>query len=118
MQKTKIQTTMNVLTKIIKLLNFSLLKDFTFVNYLVGLSLAYTSSVSFTSFYPMFLREELNMSVKKTTYCMTLLSSADILGRITVSVVAKSLGLGPKGAFMFGSLMLGISRSCTHHNCD
>lgn len=99
-------------TAVVKSLGLSLLKDGTYVHITIGLALGYVSSISFSTFYPMFLQDEVQFPVMDTTYCMTALALADVIGRITSSELCRRLHLGNRSSFMAGCFFLGISRSC------
>lgn len=100
------------LRKIVHALGLNLLKDITYVHITFGLALGYVSSISFSTFYPMFLQDEIELSVMSTTYCMTALSLSDVIGRITSAELCRRLNLGNRSSFMVGCFFLGVSRSC------
>ncbi|KAJ8922683.1 hypothetical protein NQ315_007715 [Exocentrus adspersus] len=103
---------MTCMGKLVKGLGLNLLKDLSFVHIVVGLSLGYLSTVTFSTFFPMFLQDEVMFSLMDTTYCMTALSFSDILGRTTASELCRRLKLGNKSSFMVGCFFLAICRSC------
>ncbi|KAJ8984423.1 hypothetical protein NQ317_012486 [Molorchus minor] len=98
--------------KIVNSLDLGLLKDFSFVHILSGLSVGYFSTVTFSTIFPMFLEHEAHFLTVKTTACMTALSFADVVGRTTVSEIFRRLKFGNKSAFMTGCILLAICRSC------
>ncbi|XP_030748055.1 monocarboxylate transporter 12-like [Sitophilus oryzae] len=97
--------------KIIQTWDLHLLKDFRFVHMSLGLGLAYVSSISFSTFFPMFLQDEVRFDMWQTTTCMTILSAADIVGRMTISEICRKLNLGNRSQFMLGAILLAIARS-------
>ncbi|CAG9823166.1 unnamed protein product [Phaedon cochleariae] len=100
------------LDKISKSLGLDLLKDGTFVHIVTGLGLVYVSSYTFNAFLPMFLQDEAEFSMLETTTCMTALSTADVIGRVTVPEISRRLRLSNKRSFMIGCILLAITRSC------
>ncbi|KAG5898646.1 hypothetical protein JTB14_021020 [Gonioctena quinquepunctata] len=100
------------LRKIARALGLEMLTDYYFVFIVIGLGFIYISSVTFNTFNPMFLQDEAELTVMQTTSCMTALSSADVLGRITVPEISRRLHLTNKSTFILGSLLLSIARSC------
>lgn len=103
--------------KIVNALGLNLLKDLTYVHITFGLALGYVSSISFSTFYPMFLQDEVKFDVMSTTYCMTSLSLSDVIGRITSAELCRRLNLGNRSSFMLGCFFLGVSRSCKLNAC-
>ncbi|KAF7266454.1 monocarboxylate transporter 12 [Rhynchophorus ferrugineus] len=97
--------------KIIQTWDLHLLKDFRFVHMSLGLGLAYVSSISFSTFFPMFLQDEVKFDMWQTTTCMTILSAFDIAGRMTISEICRRLKLGNRSQFMLGALLLAVCRS-------
>jgi len=97
--------------RVIQTWDLHLLKDFRFVHMSLGLGLAYVSSISFSTFFPMFLQDEVKFDMWKTTTCMTALSAADIAGRMTTSEICRRLKLGNRSQFMLGAVFLAVSRS-------
>nr|CAI5825602.1 unnamed protein product [Callosobruchus analis] len=99
------------LHKVARSIGLPLLRDLTYVHILSGLGLGYVSTVTFSAFFPMFLQDEEEYSVMETTYCMTALSFADVVGRVTVSEICRRLGLGNRDSFMIGCILLAAARS-------
>ncbi|XP_049817967.1 uncharacterized protein LOC109609533 isoform X2 [Aethina tumida] len=92
-------------------LGLRLLTDVKLIHLLIGLAFGYVSSVSFSTFFPLFLLHEANLSKMNSSECMTVLSLADVIGRLTVSFIAKKLKLSSRGLFMVGAIALGLCRS-------
>lgn len=89
-----------------------MLQDLKFLHMMLGLGLVYTCSVSFSMVYPYFLQESIGLSRADTALCMSLLSGADILARLTIPTVTTKLGIGARTTFAIGSLALALARSC------
>lgn len=99
------------LRKLSKTLGFDLLKDPVYVHIVLGLGLVYVSTISFGAFFPIFLQDEAGLTVFQTTTVMTCLSSADVIGRITASEIGRRLKFSNRKFFMFGAVLLSITRS-------
>ncbi|XP_018565266.1 monocarboxylate transporter 9-like isoform X2 [Anoplophora glabripennis] len=98
--------------KFVKSLGLNLLKDLSFVHIVIGLSFGYLSTVTFSTFFPLFLQDEIKFSIMEASTCMTALSFSDVLGRITVSELCRKLHLSNKSSFMLGCILLAVTRSC------
>lgn len=94
-----------------KMLNLELLKDFKFVHILMGLSMVYTTSVTFNMLLPFFLQDGIGFNRSKTALVMTVLSGADILSRLTLPLVTTRLHMTNKMTFLCGTFCLLILRS-------
>ncbi|XP_074038848.1 uncharacterized protein isoform X2 [Leptinotarsa decemlineata] len=101
-----------LLKKIAKSLGLELLKDGYFVFIVIGLGFIYVSSTTYNAFYPMFLQDEAELPMFRTTSCMTALSAADVAGRFTIPEISRRLNLSNKSSFMLGCILLCITRSC------
>lgn len=99
------------LKKVVQTWDLHLLKDFKFVHMSLGLGLGYVSSISFSTFFPMFLQDEVKFDMWQTTTCMTALSATDIVGRMTISEIFRKMNLGNRSQFMLGAILLAIARS-------
>lgn len=97
--------------QIVNTWDLHLLKDFRFVHMSLGLGLGYVSSISFSTFFPMFLQDEVHFDMWQTTTCMTALSAADIAGRMTIPEIFRKLNMGNRSQFMIGAVLLGFTRS-------
>lgn len=100
-----------IFQKVATMLDLTMLKDLKFLHIVVGLGLVYTCSVSFSMVYPYFLQETVGLSRADTALCMSLLSGADILARLTIPVITTRMGTGARTTFVVGSLALAIIRS-------
>uniref|UniRef100_A0AAR5P004 Major facilitator superfamily (MFS) profile domain-containing protein n=1 Tax=Dendroctonus ponderosae TaxID=77166 RepID=A0AAR5P004_DENPD len=110
-KESMLQKRTSCLRKVVTTWDLHLLKDFRFVHMSLGLGLGYVSSISFSTFLPMFLQDEVKFDMWQTTTCMTALSAADIAGRMTTSEIFRKLKLGNRSQFMIGAILLAISRS-------
>ncbi|KAL1509712.1 hypothetical protein ABEB36_004408 [Hypothenemus hampei] len=98
-------------TNVVNTWDLHLLKDFRFIHLSLGLGLGYVSSITFSTFFPMFLQDEVNFDLWQTTTCMTALSAADIAGRMTTSEIFRRFNLGNRSQFMIGAILLSMTRS-------
>lgn len=101
----------SVWSKMINAIGFPLLRDPILVNILLGLGFGYVSTISFSTFFPMFLQDEVKFPMIQTTTCMTALSFSDVLGRVSSAEVLKRFHVGNRGSFMIGAVFLVIARS-------
>lgn len=98
--------------KLVQILDLGLLKDFVFVHITMGLALVYTCSIAFSMLFPFFLQEGIKLSRADTALCMSLLSGADILSRLTVPLITSRFKVGSRMTFLIGIALLGLARSC------
>ncbi|XP_050304142.1 monocarboxylate transporter 12-like [Anthonomus grandis grandis] len=110
-KESMLQKRPSCLRKVVQTWDLHLLQDFKFVHMSLGLGLGYVSSITFSTFFPMFLQDEVHFTMWQTTTCMTALSAADIVGRMTISEIFRKLGMGNRSQFMVGALLLAVARS-------
>jgi sugar phosphate permease len=109
----EIKKSQTCLEKFVALFDFYILLDPIFVHIMIGLSLAYTTSISFSTFFPLFLREDLDMTVIDASTCMSVLSLMDFIGRIVIPLITKRIDITHRTTFIVGSFLLAASRSST-----
>ncbi|XP_015836418.1 uncharacterized protein LOC100142456 isoform X2 [Tribolium castaneum] len=97
--------------KLVELFDLYILLDPIFVHIMVGLSFAYTTSISFSTFFPLFLREDLDMTIIDVSTCMSVLSFMDFIGRVVVPLITKRMEITHRMIFIIGSFLLAICRS-------
>jgi MCP family monocarboxylic acid transporter-like MFS transporter 14 len=107
----EIKKSQTCLEKFVALFDFYILLDPIFVHIMIGLSLAYTTSISFSTFFPLFLREDLDMTVIDASTCMSVLSLMDFIGRIVIPLITKRIDITHRTTFIVGSFLLAASRS-------
>lgn len=100
------------LNKLADRLDLNLLNDFVFIHIITGLALVYTCSVAFSMIFPLFLQEGVQLTRADTALCMSLLSGADIVSRLTVPLITKRFKIGARMTFLIGSVLLAFARSC------
>ncbi|XP_044257067.1 monocarboxylate transporter 5-like [Tribolium madens] len=97
--------------KLVELFDLHILLDPIFVHIMIGLSFAYTTSISFSTFFPLFLREDLDMTIIDVSTCMSVLSFMDFIGRVIVPLITKRMEITHRMIFIIGSFLLAICRS-------
>ncbi|RZC41865.1 uncharacterized protein BDFB_001021, partial [Asbolus verrucosus] len=97
--------------KLVALFGLQILLDPIFVHIMIGLSLAYTTSISFSTFFPLFLRDDLDMTNIEASTCMSVLSFMDFVGRIIVPLMTKRMNITHRTIFIVGSFALAACRS-------
>ncbi|KAJ3639370.1 hypothetical protein Zmor_002732 [Zophobas morio] len=97
--------------KFVGLFDLHILLDPTFVHIMIGLSFAYTTSISFSTFFPLFLTEDLDMTIIDASTCMSVLSFMDFIGRIVVPLITKRMEITHRNIFIIGSFALAFCRS-------
>ncbi|KAK6624792.1 hypothetical protein RUM44_011652 [Polyplax serrata] len=98
------------LTKLMGPTNVELLFDTRFIPLIMGLAFVYIANTSFSMLLPFYL-ESAEYSRPRIALCMSVLSGADILGRLVVPVFTDSLKIRSKTVFFVGSAMSAIARS-------
>lgn len=99
------------LSKVVKFFNFELLKDWVFLHIINGLALVYTCTVAFNMIYPFFLQNSVGFSRGDTALCMSLLSGADIIARITLPMITKCFRISNRMTFLLGTVFWAVCRS-------
>lgn len=107
-----VKSTGGVWKKVVSVLDLELLKDPVFDHIIIGLALVYTCSIAFSMLFPFYLQEGIGFNRSDTALCMSLLSGADIVARLTIPLIANRFHLGNRMTFLIGASVLGLSRSC------
>lgn len=97
-------------TNVISAFDLDLLKNFSFINVLIGVSISYTSHMIFSSFFPLSL-EDIPFNNSQIANCLTVLSTADICGRFLIPKVTRYLKLTSRGIFALGLVWVNFFRS-------
>ncbi|KAB0801492.1 hypothetical protein PPYR_05846 [Photinus pyralis] len=100
-----------LLRKVIEFFNFELLKDWVFLHLINGLALVYTCTVAFNMIYPFFLQNSVGLSRGDTALCMSLLSGADIVARVTIPMITKHFRISNRMTFLLGTVCWAVCRS-------
>ncbi|XP_053674219.1 monocarboxylate transporter 12 [Anopheles nili] len=98
-------------SKLAALMDFAILKQVSFLNLIVGLGLAYTASTSFSLFFPYFLQKSANLTMLEAANCMAMLSTTDLLTRITVPAFVDKMEFSHRTTFLLAGICLVVARS-------
>ncbi|XP_001653584.2 monocarboxylate transporter 12 [Aedes aegypti] len=98
-------------SKLAALMDIAILKRVSFLNLIIGLGLAYTASTSFSLFFPYFLQKTANLDMFQAANCMSILSTTDLLTRITVPAFVDKMKFSHRNTFLMAGLCLVIARS-------
>ncbi|XP_052873866.1 monocarboxylate transporter 12 [Anopheles cruzii] len=98
-------------SKLAALMDFAILKQVSFLNLIVGLGLAYTASTSFSLFFPYFLQKSANLTMLEAANCMSMLSTTDLITRITVPAFVDKMGFSHRTTFLLAGICLVVARS-------
>uniref|UniRef100_A0A1Q3FSR7 Putative monocarboxylate transporter n=1 Tax=Culex tarsalis TaxID=7177 RepID=A0A1Q3FSR7_CULTA len=98
-------------SKLAALMDVAILKKVSFLNLIIGLGLAYTASTSFSLFFPYFLQKTANLDMFQAANCMSILSTTDLLTRVTVPAFVDKMKFSHRNTFLMAGLCLVIARS-------
>ncbi|XP_058456988.1 monocarboxylate transporter 12 [Malaya genurostris] len=98
-------------SKLAALMDVAILKKVSFLNLIIGLGLAYTATSSFSLFFPYFLQKSANLDMLQAANCMAILSTTDLLTRITVPGIVDKMKFTHRNTFLMAGLCLVIARS-------
>lgn len=73
--------------------------------------MVYTAGMAFGMIVPFFLLEEIRLSRDDTALCMSVLSAADIVARLTLPSITHFLNITNRTTFMWGALLLAGARA-------
>ncbi|XP_055533764.1 monocarboxylate transporter 12-B [Wyeomyia smithii] len=109
--RTPNQTKESGWSKLAALMDVAILKRFSFLNMIIGLGLAYTATSSFSLFFPYFLQKTANLDMLQAANCMSILSTTDLLTRVTVPALVDKMKFSHRNTFLLAGLCLVIARS-------
>ncbi|XP_063374718.1 uncharacterized protein LOC134662428 [Cydia amplana] len=89
--------------------DLDLLKDFTFINLMLGITLANFNELNFSILTP-FLLGDYGMSKSEVAFFMSLLAGVDICVRFCIPFVAGKIGWDNNSFFLFGVLSMAMGR--------
>lgn len=96
--------------KFIALMDLDLLKDWSFLNLLLGLSLFWSGELQFRMLTPFFIRS-LGYSMKDTAFCLSMTAITDILVRLILPPIFDRTTISKKMIFFVSSFFLAVTRS-------
>lgn len=99
-----------VLRKFIEDLDLPLLKDFTFLNLLFGLTVIIFGEVNFSALVP-FILSEIGFDNGKISFAMSLMAIVDVFVRLTGPFVTKRLSFSDKFSFSVGVVIITAGRT-------
>lgn len=97
--------------KVCMFFDLDLLKDFSYVNLMVGVTIANFAELNYSILTP-FVLAEYGFSKQQIATCMSLLGAMDISTRFFVPFIAGKIGWENKTFFLFGVLGMGLGRVC------
>uniref|UniRef100_A0A1B0CVT5 Major facilitator superfamily (MFS) profile domain-containing protein n=2 Tax=Lutzomyia longipalpis TaxID=7200 RepID=A0A1B0CVT5_LUTLO len=103
-----------LMQKIIIFFDLDLLKDFTYVNLMVGITVANFAEINFSILTP-FILGDFGYTKSETAFLMSLLAGADIGVRFIIPFVAGRIGWDNKTFFLFGVLGMAFGRVILAH---
>ncbi|XP_063379771.1 uncharacterized protein LOC134666513 [Cydia fagiglandana] len=94
--------------------DLDLLRDFTFINLMLGITLANFNELNFSILTP-FLLGDYGMSKSEVAFFMSLLAGVDICVRFCIPFVAGKIGWDNNSFFLFGVLSMAMGRVVLAH---
>lgn len=96
--------------KFIALMDLDLLKDWSFLNLLLGLSLFWSGELQFRMLTPFFIRN-LGYNMNDTAFCLSMTAITDILVRLILPPIFDRTTISKKMIFFVSSFFLAATRS-------
>ncbi|KAJ2950508.1 hypothetical protein O0L34_g8752 [Tuta absoluta] len=96
--------------KFIALMDLDLLKDWSFLNLLLGLSLFWSGELQFRMLTPFFIRS-LGYNTNDTAFCLSMTAITDILVRLILPPIFDRTATSKKLIFFISSFFLAATRS-------
>lgn len=97
--------------KVCMFFDLDLLKDISYVNLMVGVTIANFAELNYSILTP-FVLADYGFSKQQIAACMSLLGAMDISTRFFVPFIAGKIGWENKTFFLFGVLGMGLGRVC------
>lgn len=99
--------------KVCVFFDLDLLKDISYVNLMVGVTIANFAELNYSILTP-FVLAEYGFTKQQIALCMSLLGAMDISTRFLVPFIAGKIGWENKTFFLFGILGMGLGRLCEY----
>ncbi|KAI5634329.1 major facilitator superfamily domain-containing protein [Phthorimaea operculella] len=96
--------------KFIALMDLDLLKDWSFLNLLLGLSLFWSGELQFRMLTPFFIRN-MGYNTNDTAFCLSMTAITDILVRLILPPIFDRTAISKKMIFFVSSFFLAATRS-------
>lgn len=103
--------------KFIALMDLDLLKDWSFLNLLLGLSLFWSGELQFRMLTPFFIRS-LGYNMDDTAFCLSMTAITDILVRLILPPIFDRTTISKKMIFFVSSFFLAATRSVLAEQTD
>lgn len=104
----------NLLKKISIFFDFELFKDFTYVNLMLGITVANFAELNFSILTPIIL-EEFGFGKYEIATFMSLLGSTDIVIRFFIPFIADKIGWSNRTFFLIGVMSMALGRISKYH---
>lgn len=96
--------------KFISLMDLDLLKDWSFLNLLLGLSLFWSGELQFRMLTPFFIRS-LGYNMNETAFCLSMTAITDIGVRLVLPPIFDRTAITKKMIFFISAFFLAATRS-------
>lgn len=96
--------------KFISLMDLDLLKDWSFLNLILGLSLFWSGELQFRMLTPFFIRN-LGYNMNDTAFCLSITAISDIGVRLVLPPIFDRTNITKKMIFFISSFFLAVTRS-------
>lgn len=96
--------------KFISLMDLDLLKDWSFLNLLLGLSLFWSGELQFRMLTPFFIRS-LGYNMNDTAFCLSMTAITDIGVRLVLPPIFDRINVTKKMIFFISAFFLAATRS-------
>lgn len=103
--------------KFIAMMDLDLLKDWSFLNLLLGLSLFWSGELQFRMLTPFFIRS-LGYNMDDTAFCLTMTAITDVLVRLILPPIFDRTTISKKFIFFVSSFFLAVTRSGGYYVCS
>ncbi|XP_055639974.1 uncharacterized protein LOC129777621 [Toxorhynchites rutilus septentrionalis] len=107
-------TGFSFLQKIVIFFDLDLLKDYIYVNIMVGITLANFAELNFSILTP-FVLGDFGLSKEQIALAMSLLGAMDILSRFAIPFLAGMIGWENRTFFLFGVMNMALGRVVLAH---
>lgn len=109
MMKKEEKTKFTLWEKIFIFFDLDLLKDWTYINIMVGITIANFSELNFSVLTP-FVLSEFGLTGAQTAFCMSLLGLTDLSVRFFIPFIAGFIGWENRTFFLFGVMGMALGR--------
>ncbi|XP_047545544.1 uncharacterized protein LOC125077612 [Vanessa atalanta] len=106
----EVQKKQGFFRKFIALMDLDLLKDWSFLNLLLGLSLFWSGELQFRMLTPFFIRS-LGYNMNETAFCLSMTAITDIGVRLVLPPIFDRLAITKKMIFFISAFFLAATRS-------